>query len=189
MTIQQIKAQLSIEKVLSHYGLKANNTGILKCPFHDDQKASMKVYAQTNTVYCFAGGCVGSLDTIDFIWKKQGGTKHKAIVKAKSLCEATSIKTMKKPISSEPTPATPNLANNYPSYQASLKRSPKAQAYCDSRCLEWEQIDIGYKSQKTAEKWGRGCIIFPLRNEMAIIIIVAVEMAYIQPIQKRQPSD
>ena len=71
MSIQQIKAALSIEGVLSHYSLGPNSRGMLRCPFHKDSKASMKVYPKTNTVYCFAGGCVGSLDTIDFIWKKK----------------------------------------------------------------------------------------------------------------------
>ena len=57
MTIKQIKEQLSILTVLAHYGLSINKNKMLNCPFHSDKKASMRVYPQTNTVYCFAGTC------------------------------------------------------------------------------------------------------------------------------------
>ena len=57
MTIAEIKAALSIYTVLAHYGLEAGPTGSLPCPFHADAKASMKIYPETNTAYCFAGGC------------------------------------------------------------------------------------------------------------------------------------
>ena len=57
MTIAEIKAALSIHAVLAHYGLEAGPQGAMRCPFHDDKAASMKVYADTNTAYCFAGGC------------------------------------------------------------------------------------------------------------------------------------
>ncbi len=87
MTIAQIKDHLSIMTVLAHYGLQPNGNMMLKCPWHEDKKPSMKVYVETNTVYCFAGGCdMGSLDVIDFIMKKEEITKHKAIQKAKELC-------------------------------------------------------------------------------------------------------
>jgi DNA primase len=83
MTIQQIKSKLSILTVLSHYGLEMDRNGMLCCPFHEDGKASMKVYEETNTVYCFAGSCkVSNLDTIDFIMQMDGSTKHEAIKKA-----------------------------------------------------------------------------------------------------------
>ncbi|MEL7428323.1 MAG: CHC2 zinc finger domain-containing protein, partial [Bacteroidota bacterium] len=86
MTIAQIKARLSIREVLSHYGLGVNRNGMVNCPFHSDRKASMKVYDETNTVYCFAGGCeVSYLDVIDFIMKMDGSSKRAAIMKAKEL--------------------------------------------------------------------------------------------------------
>ena len=72
MTIEQIKEQLSIETVLRHYNLSPNRNGMLCCPFHSDRKASMKVYYETNTVYCFAGTCeVNNLDAIDFIMRME----------------------------------------------------------------------------------------------------------------------
>ena len=43
MTIPEIKAALPITTVLAHYGLEAGPTGSMRCPFHDDQAASMKI--------------------------------------------------------------------------------------------------------------------------------------------------
>ena len=49
MTIPEIKAGVPLVAVLSHYGLEAGPTGAMRCPFHDDKAASMKVYHDTNT--------------------------------------------------------------------------------------------------------------------------------------------
>ena len=87
MTIAEIKNKLSLALVLRYYGLTPNRNGMLCCPFHDDKKASMKIYAETNTAYCFAGSCeVESVDVIDFIMKMDSCSKHEAIKKAKQLC-------------------------------------------------------------------------------------------------------
>ncbi|MEL7119640.1 MAG: hypothetical protein AAFO07_09370 [Bacteroidota bacterium] len=51
MTIPQIKSKLSILTVLSHYSLEMNSNHMLKCPFHEDEKASMKIYPETDTVF------------------------------------------------------------------------------------------------------------------------------------------
>jgi DNA primase len=86
MTIPAIKSALPIDTVLAHYGLKASAKGSLKCPFHADGKASMKIYPETNTAYCFAGSCeVKSVDVIDFIMRMDNTTKREAILKAKDL--------------------------------------------------------------------------------------------------------
>ena len=81
MTIPEIKAALPLAAVLNHYGLEAGPTGAMRCPFHDDKAASMKIYHDTNTAYCFAGDCdVGSVDVIDFIMRMERGTKRAAIL-------------------------------------------------------------------------------------------------------------
>ena len=56
MTIQEIKAKLSMGEVLSYYGHQPNRNQ-LHCPFHEDKTASMQVYPETNTVFCFSGNC------------------------------------------------------------------------------------------------------------------------------------
>ncbi|NJM16091.1 MAG: hypothetical protein HC896_12610 [Bacteroidales bacterium] len=44
METSDIKQRLSIEKVLSHYGLQANRNNMLKCPFHEEKEPSLKIY-------------------------------------------------------------------------------------------------------------------------------------------------
>jgi len=163
MTIAEIKAQLSIHAVLAHYGLEASSTGSLPCPFHADAKASMKIYPETNTAYCFAGGCeVDSVDVIDFIMHMEKCDKRAAILKAKEMCG--------RPVTMVPT--TPVLAAPkldlraiYEESIEGIQRTPSGREYCDLRGLDPNSTGIGYRSRKAKERWGRGCIIFPLVNE------------------------
>jgi hypothetical protein len=43
-----------------------------------------------------------------------------------------------------------------------MERTPSGKDYCERRALDVEKLGIGYKSRKTKERWGRGCILFPL---------------------------
>ncbi len=163
MTIAQIKERLSIVTVLTHYGLQPNANNMLQCPWHEDKKPSMKVYVETNTVYCFAGGCeLGSLDVIDFIMKKENISKHKAIEKAKELCDHTT------PAAKEHQANESSVIGqeDFEKFMMDLKRSRKAQDYLNSRCLSG--MGIGYK--KGGGTWARGCVLFPLRNQKGEIV-------------------
>ena len=161
MTIPEIKAALPIAAVLNHYGLEPGAKGAMRYPFHDDEAASMKVYNDTNTAYCFAGGCeVQSVDVIDFIMRMEKGTKRAAILKAKELCGQPVVVTTTEP-------ATPkiDLRAIYEESVAGMARTPSGRDYCDRRGLDVEGLGIGYRTRKAPERWGRGCIIFPLVNE------------------------
>ena len=83
MEIQEIKQRLSILTVLKHYGLQVDKNNMLKCPFHADDTASMKIYPNTDTFNCF--GCGKNGDVIEFCTLKEGD-KHKGILKAAELC-------------------------------------------------------------------------------------------------------
>ena len=70
-------------------------------------KASMKVYADTNTAFCFAGGCeVQSVDVIDFVLHMEKCDKRTAILKAKELCGTEPLTTPKT------APAAPGSSND-----------------------------------------------------------------------------
>lgn len=172
MTIKEIKSKLSILTVLHHYGLRLNGNAMLACPFHDDKKASMKVYRETNTVYCFAGSCgVKNLDTIDFIMKKENCTKREAILKAKTFInEALPQINFPKEVSIKTTMTKTNKSKEFARYQKSLLTHEAAQQYLKSRKLDWQKLAIGYKSRKTKEPWGRACVIFPLKNELGEVV-------------------
>ena len=158
MTIPEIKAALPIATVLAHYGLEVGPKGAMRCPFHDDQAASMKVYHDTNTAYCFAGGCeVQSVDVIDFIMQIEKGTKRAAILKAKELCGQRPLPPPS-PREREPAPEL-DLQAIYEESLAGMQRTPSGRAYCERRGLDVEGLGIGYRTRKVAERWGRGCII------------------------------
>ena len=57
MEIAEIKAQLTLARVLQHYGLKPDRNHRLHCPFHPDTTPSLQVYPKTGTVYCFSSNC------------------------------------------------------------------------------------------------------------------------------------
>ena len=117
----------------------------------------MKVYHDTNTAYCFAGGCdVESVDVIDFIMRMEKGTKRAAILKAKDLCG----KSVTIPATLKPAAPKLDLRAIYEESIEGMQRTPSGREYCDLRGLDTN--GIGYRSRKSKERWGRGCIIFPL---------------------------
>jgi DNA primase len=165
MTIPEIKSQLSITTVLISYGLTVGKSGSIKCPFHADGKVSMKIYPETNTAYCFAGSCeVKSVDVIDFIMKMEASTKREAILKAKDLIgQPISLPAV---MPATPKPEALDITAVYTASLETMKKHTAAKAYCEGRGLKYHDfLAIGYKTQKTKEKWGRGCILLPLKDK------------------------
>ncbi|MCA2952252.1 CHC2 zinc finger domain-containing protein [Microcystis sp. M112S1] len=155
MEIVDIKAQLTIGQVLGHYGLKANPSKMLCCPFHNDKTPSMQVYQETNTVHCFSSNCKlhgKAIDVIDFILHQEGITKHEAINKAKELAGYQE-------------PAQP-FEKLFKVFQTTLKKNEKAQAYLKERNIE--KAEAGFNSG-TWENL-KQCVIFPLRDKKEKIV-------------------
>ncbi len=110
MQIPEIKQRLTIETVLNHYNHTPDRNNMLKCPFHEEDIASMRIYPDTNSFHCF--GCGKNGDAIEFCSLKEGD-KHKGIVKSAELCNGAEPLTAKSgviepsfPVRSEP--AFPN---------------------------------------------------------------------------------
>ena len=166
MTIPEIKSTLPITTVLAHYGLEAGSAGAMKCPFHTDKSASMKIYPDTNTAFCFVGSYdIQSVDVIDFILHMEKCDKRAAILKAKELCGSPITQTTKSVATARSPAISLDVKSIYAASLETMKKHAAAKAYCLSRGLKfWEFLGVGYKSRRTAEKWGRGCIIFPLRD-------------------------
>ena len=196
MSIQEIKSALTIETVLSHYNLSINKNQMLKCPFHSDQKASMKIYPKTNTAYCFAGSCkIESLDSIDFIMEIEKCNKHEALLKAKSLLVHQPTPSIKLKSTLMNTPDIELLTELFTYFQKGIKhsRATTAKQYKASRGLNGK-VPIGYnagsfhngKNEKVITRcldagllkpseigyqaWANKCLIFPLRNQKREIV-------------------
>jgi DNA primase catalytic core len=168
MEIQDIKANLKIETVLSYYGLQPDKNGMIKCSFHDDKTPSMQVYTKTNTVFCFSSNCElngKGIDQIDFILHKEKCTKHEAILKAKELL---GVHTEQKPSKPQSIPEPNNkgedlariaiLSKLMAEAQKSIVRSSKGKDYLDQRSLQLEispssGVEMGYLMERFHNSW------------------------------------
>lgn len=145
--IQEIKHRLSIETVLKYYGLQPDRNNMLKCPFHADDKPSLKIYSTTNTFNCF--GCGKSGDQIEFCTLKEG-SKHKGFLKATELTgEITAINNKPKQQKSQlKENHTEILTKIFESFRNGLSHpvSVKPKEYLKGRNLTHELLEIGYNS-------------------------------------------
>ncbi|PCI21815.1 MAG: hypothetical protein COB67_13790 [SAR324 cluster bacterium] len=179
MTIEDIKERLSIKDVLSTYGISINENHHINCPFHEDKTPSMKVYEETNTVYCFSGNCGthgSSLDVIEFVMQKEGGTKRQAILKCKEMLNyETPVKKQLRPID-----------QIWKVLKKSLSSHVKAKSYLKSRGLNTS--NVGYHSGQLSKSklakeaklvglitgenkaWASNCIIYPLLNNLGQLV-------------------
>jgi len=154
MEIKEIKALLSIEAVLQHYGLKPDKNDRLHCPFHPDKTPSLQIYPKTNTYCCFSSNCTaGTGDQIQFIQLMEKCNKHEALVKATALIGTH-------PSSSTPVP-TPTaklftetdelekealMGKVFSYFKKSLPLTRKAGEYLQGRGIDPQQHEIGYNS-------------------------------------------
>ncbi len=172
MEIKEIKALLSIETVLQHYGLKPDKHDRLCCPFHPDTTPSLQVYPKTNTYCCFSSNCTaGTGDQIQFIERMEKCSKHEALVKAASLVSANpSLPAKPAPaklfIEAETLEKEAVLGKVFGYFKKSLPQTRKAVEYLQSRCIDYTLHETGYNSGglhgesknhhlvHSMEKWG-----------------------------------
>lgn len=163
MEIQEIKARLSIQTVLDHYGLRPNQSNMLRCPFHADKTPSMQIYPRTNTAYCFSTACRvhgKKLDVIDLIQHQEQLTKHQAILKAQQMTEPNSSapssdesKNGSSVNEGKALSRTAVLTKFYQSCLQGMARSEKAQQYAKDRQLNYELLGIGFISADFGRSW------------------------------------
>jgi len=154
MEIKEIKALLSIEAVLQHYGLKPDKNDRLNCPFHPDKTPSLQIYPKTNTYCCFSSNCTaGTGDAIQFIQLMEKCSKHEALVKAASLAGSNPLLPQQ-----EPTPAAKLfieagelekeaiMGKVFSYFKRALPLTRKALEYLQGRGIDPEIHEIGYNS-------------------------------------------
>jgi DNA primase catalytic core len=152
MEIKEIKQRLSILTVLNHYSLIPDKNQRLCCPFHEDKTPSFQVYPKTGTWTCFSSNCsAGSGDQVDFIMKKEGITKHEAILKAKELIGCNGQPILQQPkvkpeyIELTQEQRTKVLSESFTHFVRSLNAKPeKAIQSLKSRKLDYKKLAIGY---------------------------------------------
>ena len=68
MSIEEIKRTYSMPDIVRQYGISINRGGFIRCPFHTEKTASMKIYI--DGFHCF--GCGAHGDQIDFVQRMDG---------------------------------------------------------------------------------------------------------------------
>ncbi|WP_321308605.1 CHC2 zinc finger domain-containing protein [Marinifilum fragile] len=124
---------------------------MLKCPFHEDDNPSLKIYANTNTFNCF--GCGANGDVIEFIQKKEQCSKHEALKKATNLCAGNaeiknSEEKAKYPVASNDKQHQVILSKIYTTFKNGLNngKASKPKQYLESRGLDFTKLEVGYNS-------------------------------------------
>ena len=147
MEISDIKQRLKIETVLKYYGLQVNRNHMLKCPFHKDDKPSLKIYSNTNTFNCF--GCEANGDVIEFIQLKEKCNKHEALKKATELINPIDTKPLPTKPTSEPISRSGKielLTKLFGYFRGAINNSKPSRNYItQTRRLELF-LEIGYNS-------------------------------------------
>lgn len=155
MEITEIKALLSIEAVLQHYGLKPDKHDRLHCPFHPDKTPSLQVYPKTNTFCCFSSNCTaGTGDSIQFIQLMEKCSKHEALVKATALCgggsdpltSPTSAPAAKLFTEGDELEKIAVLDKVFGCFKRALPLTKKVVEYLQGRCIDYRLQEIGYNS-------------------------------------------
>ena len=171
MEIQDIKEQLKIETVLSHYNLQADKNNRLLCPFHKDKIPSLQIYPKTDTYCCFSSNCnAGTGDQIQFVELMEKCSKHEALQKSKELLTEINPKQVA-PASNNKVESI-NYEKVFKQLQTNLKKSIKAKAYLESRHLGNLIVSndslVGFNGG--AYKDLKYCVIFPLRDKKGQVV-------------------
>jgi len=153
MEIAEIKQQLTIEAVLTHYSLKSDRNNMLRCPFHDDKTPSLQIYPNTNTFCCFSSNCkAGTGDVIEFIRLMEKSDKRQAILKAKSLIGYTETKST---TDDHELSRVAVLAKYLEGSRKGISSSEQAKTYATERRLDFQALKIGYMGTNIPVAWSK----------------------------------
>ena len=65
--IQTVKSSVTMKQIASMYGYQVNRAGFMRCPFHNDNSPSLKVYDGSRGFNCFV--CHTGGDIIEFVMR------------------------------------------------------------------------------------------------------------------------
>ena len=152
MSIQELKKELSIERVLQHFGLVLDKHSRVVCPFHHDKTPSLQIYPKSNSYCCFSTKCTaGTGDQLQLLELLLGKGKHEALVLAHELLGVP-----------YPKKKSEDLSEWYKKLVGSFKRSSKARTYAGARNLDIDFLELGYNGGSYEQL--KYCLVFGLKN-------------------------
>jgi DNA primase len=149
MEISLIKQNLPLANVLQHYNFTADKNNMLRCPFHEDNTASLQVSFSQNKYKCH--GCDKKGDVIQFVQDYEKLTKHEALKKCTTMIETIAPVQKANPVVKQE-PTTTAIVNTYfiekmfLSFRKGLLCSEPAKEYCKSRNLDFDKLEVGFNS-------------------------------------------
>ena len=143
--IERLKVEVSVERLLQSAGIVLKKSGkdyVGRCPFHEDDTASLVVTPAKNLWHCFGCGVAGG--PIDWVMKSNGVSfRHAVELLREGVCSLAaepgivkhrSVKKLEAPVAFDADKQKLlNQVTDY--YHQSLKQSPEALAYLQSRGL------------------------------------------------------
>jgi DNA primase catalytic core len=159
--LEQLKQQVSVAKLAEARGVKLTGSGEeLRglCPFHDDTSPSL-VINQVKNVWNCLGACAAGGSVIDWVMKAEGVSFRHAveILRAGAPVTATDKVLKRASVPKLPSPVTTELEDQEvldqvaAYYHETLKRSPEALAYLETRGLVSSEIigkfKLGYANR------------------------------------------
>jgi DNA primase len=153
--INRLKEEVSLVRLVESQGYQPKKQGkdyVIHCPFHEDDTPSLIISPANNLYHCFGCGAAGSV--IDWTMKTQGLSFRHAVelLKSGEITLVASDKPAKRNTTTkhpQPLAADPNqqatLKRIIDYYHDTLKQSPEALAYLESRGLQSAELIDRFK--------------------------------------------
>jgi DNA primase catalytic core len=159
--IERLKEEVSVERLVADSGIELKKSGkdkLGRCPFHEDDTASLVVTPAKNLWHCFGCGIGGG--PIDWIMKKNGVSFRHAVELLREgiptlaadagTAKRSTVRTLPAPVERDADDV--DLLDQVTAYyHETLKRSPEALDYLQSRGLDSadaiEHFKLGYANR------------------------------------------
>jgi DNA primase catalytic core len=174
--VERLKREVSVERLAEARGIKLKRLGSDLhglCPFHDDQTPSLVITPAKNLWHCM-GACAAGGTAIDWVMRANGVSFRHAVELLRRdhlpLAAASSAPVKKSTVPKLPAPVTAEAGDREllleiaGFYNATLKKSPEALRYLQSRGLTNPEMIDRFQLGFANRTLGYG---LPLRNRAA----------------------
>jgi DNA primase catalytic core len=200
MDIQVIKGNTNIFQIAEELGITIDkNTKRACCPFHDDKTPSLQFSESKQIATCFSSKCsAGTMDVIELVKRKNNWDLPQTLTFLQGRTGLVPLEPQKPIISQEERILL--LTQLFETFERAFLASKPAKDYAESRKLNHKLLQIGYNSgtfhhsvnlpqDKKNELigkyeeigllkkfnsghnvFGKGCLVFPLRNDKNQIV-------------------
>jgi DNA primase catalytic core len=157
--IERLKSEVSVQRLVESSGIELKKSGkdlTGKCPFHEDDTASLVVTPAKNLWHCFGCGAAGG--PIDWVIKKNGVSFRHAVellregitplaagsAAGSNAVKRTTVRALDAPVAFD-TDDQALLNQTIGYYHETLKNSPEALAYLQARGLDHPELIERFK--------------------------------------------